>query len=66
MIVNVSEGKTSYSQRNNLVKPFESCNVTSMVMALSYLGYAFPKGKYEQPEDNLRRFILGRPFWEYS
>jgi hypothetical protein len=28
-----------------------------MVMALDYLGYSFPKGEYEQPEDNLRRFI---------
>jgi hypothetical protein len=28
-----------------------------MVMALDYLGYQFPKGKYEQPEDNLRKFI---------
>jgi hypothetical protein len=28
-----------------------------MVMALSYMGYAFPYGAYEQPEDNLRAFI---------
>ncbi|MDR2150147.1 MAG: C39 family peptidase [Spirochaetaceae bacterium] len=35
----------------------ESCNVTAMIMALSYLGYTFPKGNYEQPEDNLREFI---------
>jgi hypothetical protein len=60
MIVNVSTGKTNYSQRNNLKKPFESCNVTSMVMALSYLEYVFPKGQYEQPEDNLREFIEAR------
>jgi uncharacterized protein YvpB len=57
MKINVSAGKVSYSQRNNIVKPFESCNVTSMVMALDYLGYQFPKGEYEQPEDNLRDFI---------
>jgi hypothetical protein len=55
--VNISEGKVNYSQRNNLVKPGESCNVTSMVMALSYLGCVFPSGKYGQPEDNLRAFI---------
>jgi hypothetical protein len=28
-----------------------------MVMALDYLGYQFPKGEYDQPEDNLRKFI---------
>jgi hypothetical protein len=59
MIINVSTGKQSYSQRNNVVKPLESCNVTSMVMALDYLGYHFPKGECEQPEDNLRKFIEG-------
>jgi hypothetical protein len=28
-----------------------------MVMALDYLGYQFPKGEFDQPEDNLRKFI---------
>jgi hypothetical protein len=55
--INVSDGKSNYSQRNNAIKPLESCNVTSMIMALDYLGYPFPKGEYEQPEDNLRAFI---------
>jgi hypothetical protein len=57
MFITVSVGKPSYSQRNNAVKPLESCNVTAMVMALDYLGYQFPKGAHEQPEDNLRSFI---------
>jgi hypothetical protein len=57
MIVNVSREKENYSQRNNAIKPFESCNVTSMVMALDYMGYQFPKGAHEQPEDNLHAFI---------
>jgi hypothetical protein len=57
MIYKADHGRPNYSQRNNEVKPFESCNVTSMVMALSYLGYEFPKGKYRQPEDNLRFHI---------
>jgi hypothetical protein len=57
MKINVSAGKINFSQRNNLNKPLESCNVTSMCMALSYLGYAFPSGPYEQPEDNLRKYI---------
>lgn len=60
MVINVSVGKQSYSQRNNVIKPLESCNVTSMVMALDYLGYQFPKGEHEQPEDNLRKFIEGQ------
>jgi hypothetical protein len=29
-----------------------------MVMALSYMGYVFPHGNFEQPEDNLRDFIV--------
>jgi hypothetical protein len=57
LVVNVSAGKKNFSQRNNALKPLSSCNVTSMVMALSYLGYQFPFGAYEQPEDNLRAFI---------
>jgi uncharacterized protein YvpB len=57
MEINLSASKDNYSQRNNKIKPHSSCNVTSMVMALSYLGYSFPKGSYEQPEDNLRNFI---------
>jgi hypothetical protein len=57
MTINVSEGKSNYSQRNNIIKPLESCNVTSMVMALDYLGYQFPRGEHNQPEDNLRKFI---------
>jgi hypothetical protein len=57
LAVNVSKARANYSQRNNEVKPLESCNVTSMCMALDYMGYSFPEGKYTQPEDNLREFI---------
>ena len=56
-IINVSEGKVNFSQRNNSIKPLSSCNVTSMVMALSYMGLALPPGEHRQPEDNLRAFI---------
>lgn len=63
----------NYSQRNNeLVFPNPKkypkaqytsswknmCNVTSMVMGLSYSGWIFPSGIYKQPEDNLGYFIL--------
>lgn len=59
MVYKVDKNKANFSQRNNLLKPLSSCNVTSMVMALSYLGYEpdFPKGKYSQPEDNLMDFL---------
>jgi uncharacterized protein YvpB len=57
MGINISHTRKNYSQRNNAVKPLSSCNVTSMVMALDYLGYSFPNGTYQQPEDNLRVFI---------
>jgi hypothetical protein len=55
--INLSKGKVSFSQRNNALDPLTSCNVTSMVMGLSYLGWKFPEGKYKQPEDNLRAFF---------
>jgi len=63
-------GKLNYSQRNNefrwvhpknpkLKMDADSmCNVTSIVMALDYAGYQFPKGKFRQPEDNLCDFIF--------
>lgn len=49
---------TVYSQRNNKLKPESACNVTAMCQALSILGYTFPKGKYEQEEDNLMDFLM--------
>jgi len=59
--INVSEGKMNYSQRNNELNPHGSCNTTSMVMGLCYLGWKFPDGKFNQPEDNLTDFITNSP-----
>lgn len=67
--VDVSDGKLNYSQRNNNythtskkglidVKSSTMCNVTSLCMALDYNGFVFPTGPYEQPEDNLAKFIM--------
>lgn len=67
--INVSEGKSHYSQLNNQYKhqniigkydvsALTMCNVTSICQSLSYNGWVFPKGEYEQPEDNLAEFIL--------
>jgi hypothetical protein len=70
IIFNVSKGKENFSQRNNEFKwthpknpavkmdALSMCNVTSMVMALAYLGYTFPTGKFKQPEDNLCDFMF--------
>ena len=63
MHINISTGKVNYSQRNNNRDPLNTCNVTSMVMALCYLGHKFPDGKYSQPEDNLHYFITEVKKW---
>lgn len=66
---NVDENKLNYTQRNNEFKwgqknanakvDFNStCNVTSICMALDYAGYKFPKGEFDQPEDNLAKHII--------
>jgi hypothetical protein len=58
--INVSKGKMNFSQRNNAIMPLATCQVTSMVMGLSYLGWEFPEGKYKQPEDNLEAYFLAQ------
>jgi hypothetical protein len=58
--INVSKGKENFSQRNNKIMPLETCNVTSIVMGLSYIGWDFPKGEYEQPEDNLEAYFVAQ------
>lgn len=68
-IVNVSTGMPHYSQLNNEyvhknvmdkydVSALTMCNVTSLCQSLSYNGWSFPEGSYEQPEDNLAEFAL--------
>jgi hypothetical protein len=56
--INVSKGQMNFSQRNNKIMPLVTCQVTSMVMGLSYIGWKFPEGKYEQPEDNLKAYFM--------
>lgn len=69
LIINVSDGKVNYSQRNNQyihrnsrgeidVKASTMCNVTSIVMAAEYNGWKLPKGKFAQPEDNFADFLM--------
>ena len=59
-IKNNSDGKPYFSQRNNKIKPASSCNVTSIINALSSAGWPVlamvPEGV--QPEDALMRFIM--------
>lgn len=71
MKINLSEGKPNSSQRNNEFKMTIGksvmngscmCNVTSYVMASLYdQGDIFPKGRFQQPEDNLCEFICTSP-----
>lgn len=69
VILNVSKNKENYSQKNNEVNPYASCNTTSMIMAISYIPelykrmkmsriYQFYSKKYKQEEDCLQKFIL--------
>jgi len=60
-IVNNSDGKPYYTQRNNELFPSSACNVTSMVSGLAAAGWPFAAGKYRQPEDNLMDFIRSNP-----
>ena len=60
-IVNNSDGKPYYSQRNNELSPGSSCNVTSMVSGLVSAGWPLPAGKFKQPEDNLLDLIRSSP-----
>lgn len=71
LIFNVSDNKANYSQRNNEYKWYGNgdakvtastmCNLTSMCMAADYMGYNFPDGKYDQPEDNAADFTMKSP-----
>lgn len=71
-VVNNSDGKCNYSQRNNEfvhknskgeidVSAATMCNVTALCQAADYNGWRFPDGKYSQPEDNLADFIFSDP-----
>jgi hypothetical protein len=67
-IIDVSDGKVNYSQRNNEVRPYSSCNTTSLTMGTSYnkklwdLFIASPVflryKQFEQPEDRLQQALL--------
>jgi hypothetical protein len=67
-IHNVSAGKDNFSQRNNEVRPFSSCNTTSMTMATSYINSLWDiftnsrsyrrYNSYKQPEDRLQQALL--------
>jgi uncharacterized protein YvpB len=52
-----------YSQLNNEIEPYNTCQVTSMVAGLDISGigldpiYCFGQEKYKQPEDKLKFYI---------
>jgi hypothetical protein len=57
MVLNRSKDSEYHTQRNNLLIPHQSCNTTSMVMALKQAGLIFDHPEKEQPEDYLTRFL---------
>lgn len=59
VVINVSDNKQNYSQRNNEIDPSNTCNTTNMVQALDYAGWFLPTDIYpkiKQPEDKLTKF----------
>ena len=66
--INVSDGMDNFSQRNNKVRPFSSCNTTSLTMATFYIKALWEKfinspaykqyEQFEQPEDRLQYALL--------
>ena len=54
---NFSIDSEYHTQRNNMLIPLESCNTTSMVMAIEQAGYELDPGRYDQPEDRLTAFL---------
>lgn len=51
------------TQRNNRIDPAQTCQVTSMIMALEASGIAFDYPKDEQPEDYLARLLDEPDAW---
>lgn len=64
MVLNNSNGKDYYTQRNNEIKPSGACNVTAMINALSAASWPVEEmrtARHRQPEDALMHFILTDP-----
>ncbi len=57
--INISEGKKYLTQRDNKIRPFATCNTTSIIMALVYSGQELPPKVHEedQYEDILTAFL---------
>lgn len=60
MIYNLSIGKKALSQRDNLVRPHETCNPTAIAMMLTYSGITLP-AYTGQLEDTLTKFANNDP-----
>ena len=59
--VNLSRPADYYSQRNNRIRPLETCATTAMVDALVASGVLLPDTAGEQPEDALTHFLEHDP-----
>ncbi len=51
------------TQRNNRIDPAQTCQVTSMIMAIEASGISFEYPKEEQPEDYLARLLDEPDAW---
>lgn len=63
MIINNSIGKVIHTQRNNKLRPYSACNVTSFINALKYLDIDFFYNKLTQPEDYFMKLMMTEKSW---
>jgi hypothetical protein len=73
LLFKIDIGLLNYSQRNNkyvyihprtkerMSDSLSMCNVTAYCEAAEINGFSFPAGEYDQPEDNLAKFIHTNP-----
>ena len=64
MIINNSTGKIIHTQRNNRIKPYSSCNVTSFINALKCSDIDFYYPKDMQPEDYFMKLMQSENAWK--
>lgn len=59
MIINNSINKTIHTQRNNKLRPYSACNVTSFINALNCCNIQFDYPENMQPEDYFMSLMMG-------
>ena len=64
MIINNSINKTIHTQRNNKIRPYSACNVTSFINALNCCNIEFYYPDDMQPEDYFMQLMNTEDSWE--